>query len=89
MKRYRIIVHGRVQGVFYRASTLEQAKKLKLTGTVANQSDGTVLIEAEGEIGLLDELIKWCRKGPILAKVSKLDIEEIPVKNSDDFKITY
>lgn len=57
MKHYNITVSGKVQGVFYRASTKEKAEQLGIKGFVRNQSDGTVYIEAEGEVSQLDAFI--------------------------------
>lgn len=70
-----LVIHGRVQGVLFRDSARRQAKKLGLVGWVANQSDGTVKIVAEGEEAGLNQLIKWCYNGPVLAKVNKIDIQ--------------
>ena len=62
-KNLIISVIGRVQGVFFRASTSEKAKALGITGFVKNQSDGSVLIDAEGEESKLKELEDWCLSG--------------------------
>lgn len=75
--RIRLRVSGRVQGVFYRQSTQEQARTLGLSGWVANQEDGSVLIDAQGERERLESLIIWCRKGPPRANVIDLDVEWI------------
>ncbi len=64
-----LLVTGQVQGVFYRASTLEQAQGLNLTGWVKNLSDGTVEIQAEGSRPSLDDLREWCKRGPPSARV--------------------
>lgn len=69
-----ITIYGRVQGVFFRDSVQRQAQKLNLTGWVKNESDGTVVIVAEGEEEKLKELIKWCYNGPRQAKVEKVEI---------------
>jgi acylphosphatase len=73
--RVRLKVHGRVQGVFYRQSTADQARMLKLAGWVANEKDGTVKIEAQGEKDRLESLINWCWKGPPSSSVIHIDIE--------------
>ena len=72
-KRLHIIVSGRVQGVWFRASTQEQARKLGLTGQVWNRSDGRVEIIAEGAENALLLLQKWCRIGPDRARVDELE----------------
>ena len=71
----KIIVSGRVQGVFYRASTVNRANELGINGFVKNRPDGTVYIEAEGSADRLDVFIDWCRKGPLYANVESVDIE--------------
>ena len=73
--RARLKVEGRVQGVFYRQSTVEQARLLNLTGWVANDFDGAVLIEAQGDKNRLESLIIWCWKGPPAARVVNVDVE--------------
>ncbi len=65
-----IWVSGKVQGVYFRASTAKQANKLKLKGWVKNLPDARVEIHAQGEDASLQQLLQWCQKGPILAKVS-------------------
>lgn len=87
MKHSKILVKGKVQGVYYRASTVERAKSLGLVGTVRNLDDGSVMIEAEGEQLKLDALIKWCKIGPAMAKVQRVDVLEGEVKNYDTFTI--
>lgn len=78
--RVRLIVEGRVQGVWYRDSTRQKAHELKLTGWVKNRRDGTVEILAEGSESSIIELKKWCNKGPPNAVVT--DIKE----TVEDFK---
>jgi acylphosphatase len=70
--RVNILVIGKVQGVFYRASTLEQAQRLNLTGWVKNLPDGAVEITAEGSRIGLEDLVVWCRQGPPDAKVDEV-----------------
>jgi len=73
--RVHIFVSGRVQGVFFRSRTLDQAKKLGLFGWVKNTPDGRVEIVAEGDKEKLEELVDWCRKGPLFAKVEEVEVE--------------
>ena len=87
MKHLEIIVSGRVQGVYFRAGAKEVAENLGLTGYVTNRPDSTVFIEAEGEEEQLDQLIRWCRKGPERAMVSKVEVIESPVKGYSGFEI--
>ncbi len=82
-----MFVHGHVQGVFYRANTQKVAQGLGLTGWVKNGDDGSVEIHAEGGKGQLEELIEWCRHGPALAKVSKIDLNWIGPQGLRSFDI--
>jgi len=66
-------ISGDVQGVGYRMSAYWVARKLHIAGFVMNEPDGSVYIEAEGDEDALKEFLEWCRKGPITAKVTKLD----------------
>lgn len=72
--RVHLVIRGRVQGVFYRASAQEKATELELTGWVRNRADNTVEIVAEGEREDLDALIEWCYVGPPDAYVTGADI---------------
>lgn len=71
----RLIVKGRVQGVFYRQTTKDKAHVLCLKGWVANTEDGHVIIEAYGSAVALEQLISWCRQGPPSAKVDSVDVQ--------------
>lgn len=74
LKQVHLFVRGRVQGVFFRASTQREAKRLGLTGWVKNRSDGGVEILAEGEEDALKELIGWANRGPSAARVERVDV---------------
>ena len=76
MKRVHLTVYGRVQGVFFRYNTKKIADKLKLKGWVKNNPNNTVEIMGEGDDESIDTLINWCRKGPVGAKVEKVDVRE-------------
>ena len=69
VERLELLIEGRVQGVFYRASTLEQAQSLNLVGMVQNLPQGMVEVVAEGNRGALEALEKWCHHGPPAADV--------------------
>ena len=75
--RARARIRGLVQGVFYRASTVQQAGRLGLTGWVKNERDGSVLLEAQGERSAVEELLAWCGEGPDGARVTGVDVEWI------------
>lgn len=68
-----MIIHGFVQGVFYRASTRETALKLGVKGWVRNLPDGNVEAVFEGPMDKLQEAIEWCQAGPPGARVTKID----------------
>lgn len=87
MKHYNVHVFGRVQGVFFRASAKDVARRLSLRGYVRNEPDGSVYIEVEGEEGELSGFVDWCRMGPPQAQVTELKIQEGTVQNLGDFDI--
>jgi acylphosphatase len=86
---YQIRVKGKVQGVFYRATTKTVADGLGVNGWVKNELDGTVLIEAEGTKDKLIDLLSWCKKGPKFAEVESVEKTEVPMKNHLGFKIRH
>ena len=77
MKKIRVIVSGRVQGVGFRMSTLQKARQIGITGYVRNLSNGDVEILALGKADKVDELIKWAKLGPPSAIVNNLEVEVI------------
>ena len=72
--RARITVSGRVQGVFFRANSVEQAVAFGIAGEVSNMMNGDVEIIAEGEKEKIEKLIAWCRVGPELARVNSVEV---------------
>ncbi len=72
MAAVRFIVCGRVQGVFFRASTCEQARRLGLTGYARNLADGSVEVLACGDEAAIAHLERWLQDGPPMAKVIEL-----------------
>ena len=72
----RLVAHGRVQGVFYRGWTEQQARGLGLDGWVRNRRDGTVEMLISGEDAAVAEMIARCRGGPPAARVDRVDVEE-------------
>ena len=73
LKQLQLTVRGRVQGVYFRASTQREARRLGLSGWVRNRSDGSVDILAEGEETSIRELFTWAQKGPSAARVEKVE----------------
>ena len=71
----RFLVTGRVQGVFFRASTAQQAQRLGLTGYARNLDDGRVEVLACGQADAIDELADWLWQGPPASKVSEVSRE--------------
>lgn len=74
MQRMTATVHGRVQGVGFRAFTQEEATRLGLVGWVANQWDGSVLVVAEGPDAALQRLVDWLHRGSPAAHVERVDV---------------
>lgn len=73
LKQLHLQVRGRVQGVYFRASTQREARRLGLTGWVKNRAEGIVEILAEGEEVSIRELYGWAQKGPSAARVDRVD----------------
>ena len=89
-KRVHVIVEGRVQGVFFRAYTSDEAKKLGLAGWVRNRPEGTVEAVVEGDAGAVDTMLRWFYKGSPGSKVTEVHVsEEPPVGDSTTFEIHY
>ncbi len=79
---------GKVQGVYYRASTKEVATGLGLYGWVKNQADGSVLIHAEGQEEAINQLVSWCKQGPRFAEVEAVEVIEAEVEGYTTFDIS-
>jgi acylphosphatase len=90
LQRLHLIVHGTVQGVFYRASTYDRATHLAVTGFVRNVPNGSVEIVAEGEDERLRELLAWCKIGPTAAEVDNVEIQWLEHRGEfPQFEIRY
>lgn len=79
-------VTGKVQGVWFRASTAEQAERLAITGWARNLPDGRVEVLACGEREKISELVAWLKVGPPLAQVTDVVYEELPEQEMQGFK---
>jgi len=88
MKRLKINVYGRVQGVYYRASTERYCREHSISGFVRNEQDGSVYLEAESDESRLEQLLLWLKKGPPMAKVTEVRSEIIPATGKPGFEIT-
>ena len=81
------MVSGRVQGVFFRVSTRQEAVRLGLTGKVCNLPDGRVEVQAQGEEGAVHSLCDWLWQGPRMAQVDNVSCEETPIQEFAGFSI--
>ncbi len=90
LSRAHLYISGRVQGVFYRACTQEEAKGLGLKGWVKNLDDGRVEVVCEGVREDILKLIEWCRVGPPGAIVRDVKVDwEPPTGEFNEFRIIY
>lgn len=83
-RKYRVL--GRVQGVFFRASTAEMARELGLTGHALNLADGSVEVLACGRPEKIEALSKWLQHGPRLAQVENVQSEIVQVETPTGFR---
>jgi acylphosphatase len=86
-RHVNVRVTGRVQGVFFRATTKGIAESLGLTGFVRNEADGSVYIEAEGEAGSVEKFLAWCRMGPPQAAVSTVEVTDGSIRGFKEFVV--
>jgi acylphosphatase len=86
-KAVRAVVHGRVQGVWFRNSTASRADALGVGGWVRNLPDGSVQVHAEGEPVAVDRLVAFLHDGPPRARVDGVRIEHVASEGHDEFKI--
>jgi acylphosphatase len=88
--RAHLLIAGRVQGVAYRQSTVDEARRLGLAGWVRNLPDGRVEAVAEGDRAQVEALVAWCRRGPRLARVDAVAvIWEEPRGDAGPFDIAW
>jgi len=73
-KTLHLVIHGRVQGVFFRDSMRREAQHLTVAGWVRNRSDGTVEAAVQGEPADVDAIVRWARRGPQHAQVERVEI---------------
>jgi len=81
--KVHVIISGRVQGVWFRASTKNKAEQLGINGWVRNTTNGNVEAVFEGDEKIIEEMLEWCNHGPPLAKVDNVEVEKQSV--SDEF----
>ena len=88
--RARAIIFGRVQGGFFRAETQRAAVGFSVCGWVRNKRDGTVEAVFEGRHQDVDAMLNWCRQGPGMARVDKVDVDwQDYTGEFDRFDVTY
>jgi acylphosphatase len=80
MRRVKILVAGRVQGVYFRYFTTNKAEELGVRGSVKNLDSGHVEIIAEADDATLEKFIRWCHKGPITARVDSVNVSDLESK---------
>ena len=81
------VVDGRVQGVFYRSSTMGQANKLGLTGWVRNMADGGVEAVIQGEPDQVEAMIDWLHRGPEMAEVTGVQVRDMAPQELTSFRV--
>ena len=86
-KHIDIKVTGKVQGVFFRASTKAVADQMGIRGFVKNEKDGSVYIEAEAEPFILDAFIDWCKEGPEKSVVENVVLSDGATKDFRNFEV--
>ncbi len=79
LNRVRVLVSGRVQGVYFRAFTRKKAVQLGINGYARNLADGQVEIVAEADEAILEKFISWCHKGPITARVDQVIVTSLVI----------
>jgi acylphosphatase len=87
MIRRRVVVHGNVQGVFFRDSTEKEAKSRGVAGWVRNRDDGAVEAVFEGDEDAVEALVEFCRSGPSKADVERVEAEEEDPEGLDGFHV--
>ena len=88
--RVHVLIEGRVQGVFFRAATRDEARARGLGGWVRNLADGRVEAVFEGDKAVVENMLAWCRKGPPYAYVDHVEIDWQPYQGDlGDFRVVH
>ncbi|MDJ0731374.1 MAG: acylphosphatase [Crocosphaera sp.] len=82
-----VFISGKVQGVGYRYSTVQEAQKLGIGGWVRNRLDGRVEAIFEGKEPLIEQMLQWCHQGPRSAKVTDLTVETVEPQLYQRFEV--
>jgi acylphosphatase len=86
--RRRVVVHGRVQGVFFRDSVRQRARAGGVDGWVRNRPDGTLEAAFEGRPDAVEALVRFCETGPPGARVSRIEVADEPPEGLEGFGIS-
>jgi acylphosphatase len=87
MVRRRVVVHGHVQGVFFRDSCRSEAVAREVAGWVRNRGDGTVEAAFEGAADAVEAMTRWCREGPSRAQVDRVAVVEEEPTGEPGFEV--
>jgi acylphosphatase len=87
LARQRVVAHGQVQGVFFRATAKERADGHGVAGWARNRADGAMEAAFEGPPWAVEQLVAWCADGPDGARVSRLDIIEEEPQGIRGFRV--
>ena len=83
----RAVVHGRVQGVFFRRAAADEARRLGVAGWVRNTFEGTVELHAEGDPAAVEALLRFARTGPPGARVDRVDVADAELEGHRGFAV--
>ena len=87
MIRRRVVITGRVQGVFFRDSTRREARRRRVAGWVTNRPDGSVEAVFEGEPHAVEAVVAWTRRGPVRARVESHTVTQEEPAGEDGFRV--
>ena len=87
--RKRVVVHGRVQGVWFRASTQDEARLARVSGWVCNRPDGSVEAVFEGAHDAVERMLRYVRRGPRGARVERVEVFEEAPRGEQDFAVRF
>jgi acylphosphatase len=85
--RRRVVVHGRVQGVFFRDTTRREARRRGVAGWVRNRADGAVEAVFEGDPESVAGMVEFCERGPRGAEVTRVETSDEPVEGLSEFDV--
>jgi acylphosphatase len=89
VRKARVLVSGRVQGVFFRQRTIRLARSAHCAGWVRNLSDGRLEAVFEGPDDVVERMVEWCRDGPEMAQVEAVEVLEEEPEGLEGFEVRY